>query len=77
MKSFGIVASTAINAFELLRQTHGYSLVDLWEATNKRLGITPQGVAVALVVAILFDVGLYVYAKITDKIADKKKGEHK
>lgn len=77
MKSFGIVASTAVNAFELLKQTHGYSLVDLWEATNKRLGFTPQGVAVAMAIAILFDVGLCVYAKFTDKIADKKKGEHK
>lgn len=77
MNNFSIVASTAINAFEVLRQTHGYSLIDLWEATNERLGFTPQGIAVAVAIAILFDVGLYAYAKIADKIADKKRGEHK
>lgn len=77
MNNFSIVANTAVNTLELFEQSHGYSLVDLWEATNRRLGITPQGFAVAMAVAILFDVGLYAYAKIADKIADKKRGEHK
>lgn len=68
MNNFNIVASTAINAFEVLRQTHGYSLIDLWEAINERLGFTPQGIAVALAVVILFGVGLCAYTRYSETL---------